>query len=165
MLTFPLFKPNQSNTGAAMSFQLGKTNKGDTLFLSMVRQKSWSAEKRLGSFYSNKDEDQSCRVKFNEIEMGGLIYAIRTYDKFSAFHTFNDDKTTISFLPYSKKPKQGESEGAKAFSLTVTKNGVKFGLGVEMAEAEAMRIFLELALTQVFWSKETDFNIQEKEGE
>lgn len=161
-----LFKPQSFQkdnvySGAAMSLQLGQSPKGPTVYLSIVRQKSWSAEKRLGSFYSNKDEGHSARVKFNEIEIGGLIAAIRLYENFSAFHSFDDNKTQITFSTYQKKPKQGETEGAKAFSLTVTKNGLKLGMGVEKSEAEAMRVFLEAALEDILRAK----NSFEQKGE
>lgn len=144
-----------------MSLQLGQSPKGPTVYLSIVRQKEWNAEKRLGSFYTNKDESHSARVKFNEIEIGGLIAAIRLYENFSAFHSFDDNKTQITFSTYQKKPKQGETEGAKAFSLTVTKNGLKLGMGVEKSEAEAMRVFLEECLKEIFWSKNAE-NKQEE---
>jgi hypothetical protein len=150
-MNLPIFKPQKFQkdgqfTGAAISFQLGRTNKGPALFLNAVKQKDWNEEKRLGSFYNNKDEGQSACVKFNEIEIGGLIYAIRAYKEFSAFHTFDSDKTQISFSPYKKK------DGKDAFSLTVTRNGLKIGLGVELAEAEAIRVFLETALAEIFYA-------------
>lgn len=164
-MVLSLFKPQNFQkdnlySGAAMSLQLGQSPKGPTVYLSIVRQKSWDADKRLGSFYTNKDEGHSARVKFNEIEIGGLIAAIRLYENFGAFHSFDENKTQISFNTYQKKPKQGETEGAKAFSLTVTKNGLKLGMGVEKSEAEAMRVFLETALAEIFKSR-----TQEQKGE
>lgn len=154
-----LFKPNSFEkdgqfTGAAFAFKLVKTPDGPKFIMSGVKQKSWNAEKKLGSFYNNKDNpDKSVSVKFNEIELGNLIYSIRAYKDFSAFHTFGEDKTTITFKTYSKKPKQGETEGAKAFSLTVKKNGsLQIGLGVELGEAEMLRVFFETALAEIFYA-------------
>lgn len=146
---FSIYKPQPFEKdgqyqGAAISVQLGDSPKGKAVYMSLVKQKSWNAETKQGSFYSNKDEGQSSRVKFNETEIGGLIHAIRTYGKFSAFHSFDDDKTQISFGPYSKK------DGSEAFTLTVTKNGLKIGLGIEKSEAEVLRVFFESALTEMF---------------
>ena len=154
-----LFKPspfenNGQYAGAAFSFKLLKTPDGPKFIMSGVKQKSYNAEKKLGSFFNNKDNpDQSVSVKFNEIELGNLIYSIKNYKDFSAFHTFGEDKTTITFKPYNKKPKQGETEGAKAFSLTVKKNGsLTVGLGVELGEAEMLRVFIETALAEIFYA-------------
>ena len=154
-----LFKPSPFEkdgqyAGAAFSFKLIKTPDGPKFIMSGVKQKSYNPEKKLGAFYSNKnDPDQSVSVKFNEIELGNLIYSIKNYKDFSAFHTFGEDKTTITFKTYTKKPKQGESEGAKAFSLTVKKNGsLTVGLGVELGEAEMLRVFIETALAEMFYA-------------
>ena len=154
MYQLQIFKPQSFQKdgqfqGAAMSLQLGNAPKGKAVYLSLVRQKSWDATKRLGSFYNNKDEGQSARIKFNEIEVGGLISAIRLYENWSGFHSFDDNKTQITFSTYQKKAKEGEKEGAKAFSLTVSRNGLKIGLGIERSEAEAIRVFLEQSLVEM----------------
>ena len=37
--------------------------------------------------------------KINEGEAGAIIDAIEKYTDWSAYHTYNDDKTTMSFKP------------------------------------------------------------------
>ena len=77
--------------------------------------------------------------------MGGLIHAIEKYAEFSAFHSYEDNKTSISFKPYVKK------DGTNAFSFGVTRNSVnKFGIGVEMSEAYGLREFLRFYLQELY---------------
>ena len=77
-----------------------------------------------------------------------MIHAIRTYGEWKAFHSFEENKTQISWTRYKKK------DGADAFSFSVSRNGnQKFGMGVELSEAEALRVFLETCLVKIFESK------------
>ena len=95
-------------------------------------------------FYSI-DPDKSVSIKLNEVEVGGFIYAIEKYTEFSAFHSFEDNKTQISFKPYKKK------DGSDAFSFGITRNSVnKFGIGVEMSEAYVLREFLTFYLQELY---------------
>lgn len=146
MISF--YKPNTTSTGTAFAFKLGQTHKTKEpiVYLNGIAQASWNAKTRTGSFSENaKNPDKTVGVKFNEFEMGGFINAIENYTEFSAFHTFDDNKTTISFKPYSKK------DGTKAFSFTITKNSaLKFGIGMEISEAYALREFFKYALARIY---------------
>jgi len=142
------YKPNSQNTGTAFGFRIGTQGKTDKpcLYMTAVKQFSWDANKRSGSFSGNaKNPDKCAIVKFNEFEIGGFIYAIENYDKFSAFHSFDDNKTGISLNPYSKK------DGTKAYSFTVTRNSSnKFGMGIEMSEAYALSQYFKYVLNEIF---------------
>lgn len=148
------YKPNSQNTGTAFGFRIGTTGKLDKpcLYMTAVKQASWDAKKKSGSFSANaKNPDKCAIVKFNEFEIGGFIYAIENYDKFNAFHSFDDNKTGISLSPYSKK------DGTKAYSFTVTRNSSnKFGMGVEMSEAYALCQYFKYVLNQIFSFKPSE---------
>jgi hypothetical protein len=74
-----------------------------------------------------------------------MLVAIENYTEFSAYHTYNDDKTQISFKPYTKKT------GQKAFSFSVIKNStLKFGIGVELSEARVLKSLFDLYLFKYF---------------
>jgi hypothetical protein len=76
-----------------------------------------------------------------------LLYAVRQYVEFSAFHTFDENKTQISFKPYTKN----NDAKTKAFSFTISRNGnQKFGIGIELGEAEALSEFLKFTLVQIY---------------
>jgi len=143
-----LYKPNSQNTGTAFGFRIGTQGKNEEpcLYMTAVKQASWDPKKRSGSFSSNsKNPDKSAIVKFNEFEIGGFIYAIDKYEKFGAFHSFDDNSTGISLSPYSKK------DGTKAFSFTVTRNSSnKFGIGIEMSEAYSLSQYFKFVLESIF---------------
>lgn len=144
-----LYKPNSYNTGCAFSFDIGTGNpskKDPCVYVRAIKQHSWDAKKRNGSFSQNaKDPQKSISIKLNENEIGGIIFAIEKESEFSAYHSFEDNKTQISFKPYNKK------DGTKAFSFGVTRNSTnKFGIGVEYSEAYALREFLKFFLKELY---------------
>jgi len=148
-----LYKPNSSNTGSAFGFQLGTGNKNKepSIFITAIQQFSWNEKTKNGSFSENsKNPEKSISLKLNENELGGFIYAIEQYTEFSAFHTYEDNKTAISFKPYTKK------NGQKAFSFSITRNSAnKFGMGVEMSEAYALCQFFKFALNEIYYARQS----------
>lgn len=144
----PLYKPNSQNTGCAFSFNLGTTGKfkDPCVYINAIQQFSWNEKTKNGSFAENaKNPEKTTVVKLNEFELGSFIYAVEQYTEWSAFHSFDDNKTAISFKPYSKK------NGQKAFSFTVTKNSaLKFGIGMEIGEAYVIRDFFKYVLNLYF---------------
>ena len=142
------YKPNSKNTGSAFGFRIGIQGKNDEpcLYMTAVKQYSWDQNKKSGSFSQNaKDPDKSASIKFNESELGGFIYAIEKYEKFSAFHSFDDNKTSISLSPYQK------NDGTNAFSFSVNRNSAnKFGIGLEMSEAYLLSEYFKFVLVKIF---------------
>ena len=143
-----IYKPNSKNLGNAFGFRLGVQGKNEEpcLYMTAVKQHSWDSNKRRGSFSQNaKDPEKSASIKFNEAELGGFIYAIENYEKFNAFHSFDDNKTSISLSPYTK------NDGTKAFSFSVTRNSAnKFGIGLEMSEAYLLANYFKFVLNKIF---------------
>ena len=142
------YKPNSKNTGCAFSFDIGSNQKNNEpcIYIRAIKQFSWNNERRTGSFSENsKNPEKYISLKINEIEAGGFINAIENYCDFSAFHSFQDNKTSISFKPYTKK------DGTKAFSFGITRNSAnKFGIGVEMSEAYGLLEFLKVFLQELY---------------
>jgi len=146
-----IYKPNSFNTGCAFSFKIVETDKEGnkikpTLLVQSIKQATWDSKKKTGSFSANaKDPEKNIYFKLGENEVGGMLNAIENYTEFSAFHSYNDDKTQISFKPYTKK------NGQKAFSFSVVKNStLKFGMGVELAEARTLKGLFDLFLFKYF---------------
>jgi hypothetical protein len=144
-MNLAFYKPNSKNTGCAFSFQLS-TKGAPTVYVNGIQQFSWNEQTKNGSFSGNKENpEKNIVIKINENEIGGLIHAIRTYSEWKAFHSFEENKTQISWTRYKKK------DNSDAFSFSVSRNGnQKFGMGVELAEAEALRVFLESCLVKIF---------------
>mgnify|MGYP001036862881 CR=1 FL=1 len=150
-MQYNLYKPNTKNTGCAFSFKIITKDKDGqntkpTFLIQSIKQASWNANKKIGSFSANaKDPEKNIYCKINENEVGAILNAIEKYSDFSAFHTYNDDKTTISLKPYQK------NNGTNAWSLGVIKNStLKFGIGIELGEARTLKALLELYLIKLF---------------
>lgn len=148
---YDIYKPNSYNTGCAFSFKIVETDKEGnkikpTFLIQSIKQATWDAKKKTGSFSANaKDTEKNIYFKLSENEIGGMLNAIENYTEFSAFHSYNDDKTQISFKPYTKK------NGDKAFSFSVVKNStLKFGMGVELSEARTLKGLFDLFLFKFF---------------
>lgn len=142
------YKPNSKNTGNAFGFRLGIQGKSEEpcLYMTAVKQHSWDSNKKRGSFSGNsKDPEKSVSVKFNESELGGFIYAVENYEKFSTFHSYEDNSTSISLNPYTK------NDGTKAYSFSVSRNSAnKFGVGLEMSEAYLLVNYFKFVLNKIF---------------
>jgi hypothetical protein len=150
-MQYNLYKPNSKNTGCVFSFKIlqkGKDGKpaAPTFLIECLKQSKWDAAKKTGSFSENSgNPEKNIFVKLGEVEIGGFLNAIEKYEEFSAFHTYNEDQTTIMFSPYTKQ------NGTKAFSFTITKNKtLKFGIGMELSEARTLKSLMELFLIKFF---------------
>ena len=148
---YEIYKPNPSNAGCAFSFKIIETDKEGnkikpSVIVQSIKQASWDNQRKKGSFSANaKDPEKTIHFKLNHNEVGGILHAIENYTDFSAYHTYNDDKTQISFKPYTKK------NGDKAFSFSVIKNTtLKFGLGIELGEARTLKGLFDLFLFKYF---------------
>ena len=148
---YEIYKPNPSNAGCAFSFKIIETDKEGnkikpSVIVQSIKQASWDNQRKKGSFSANaKDPEKNIHFKLNHNEVGGILHAIENYTDFSAYHTYNDDKTQISFKPYTKK------NGDKAFSFSVVKNStLKFGLGIELGEARTLKGLFDLFLFKYF---------------
>lgn len=144
-----IYKPNKKNEGCACSFSLSNDN---TVFINAVQQFSWDESKRTGSFNENaKNKDKSIAVKLSDIEVGGLIHAIRTYTEFKMFHSYEDNKTAIDLTTWTRKGRNEGDAGIPAFGLSITRNGSdKFKLPLELQEAELIMEFLKSCLRKNF---------------
>ena len=148
-MNLAFYKPNSKSTGCAFSFQLSTKGSSPTLYINGIQQFSWNDQTKNGSFSENrKNPEKTIAIKLNEIEIGGIIHAIRVYGEWKAFHSFEENKTQISWTRYKKK------DNTDAFSFSISRNGnQKFGMGVELSEAETLRVFLENCLVKIFESK------------
>ena len=152
MLTY--YKPNKANRGMLASFKLVSRQSRDNepfkegcVYLNLVRQTDWNAEKRTGSF---KNGD-GINVKFNIFELGKWLGAIERNGKFDTFHD-SKDKVTITFAPWMDK-NTGEQVG---FALYVnrTREGAedKFSIAFRLGEEVALREFFKLAIEHILLS-------------
>ncbi len=150
-MQYNLYKPNTKNTGCAFSFKvITKDKEGNpskpTFLMQAIKQASWDSNKKTGSFSANaKDPEKNIYCKINENEAGAILHSIEKYTEWTAYHTYNDDKTSLSLKPYTK------NNGVQAWSLGVIKNSaLKFGIGIELGEARVLKSLLEFYLNTFF---------------
>lgn len=161
-MKYSLYKPTSykdkndptSFAGSALSLNLWKAKDGPLIMLECVKQRSFDEAKKTATFYNLKENpEKGFRVKFNEKEAGGMVHAIRTYQKYDMFHDFDGNKTSISLSPITKKAKVEGQEGQKAFTLFLKRNGsLSFQIGLELAEAEVFRVQLEESIKECLWA-------------
>jgi len=130
------YKPNKSNTGTALSFNVAPPKdqtKGETpdLYVSFVKQAGWNDETKKGSL-------------LNQVEAASMIRAVRESAKFSTVHAYQGSTTSIMFGPYVKK------SGDNAFSFSIKKGEQSFLIGFELGEAELVAQYLENYLRKSF---------------
>ena len=154
-----IYKPNKSNTGCAMNVQIGRAGKKRELavFIQSILQFSWDDSKKTGSFSGNReDKDKNITFKLTEAECGSIISAIKARHEFSAFHSHENNKTTIKLTPWdkeikSKGPKGDYSYTQPAFGLTLVRNGNQtFKVPLECGEARNIAALLEMFLQKLY---------------
>ena len=141
------YKPNAFNKGVAVSVSFNPADSG--IYVSFIKQFSWDAAKRIGSFKGNKDNPKAKKnIKFNDIEVAGIIRAIEKEEKWSTFHKFNNDSgVSISFAPYIK------DNVMAGFGLRVSESKDKeniFSVGFTNDESIKLREWLKLSLEESF---------------
>jgi hypothetical protein len=141
------YKPNSSNKGVAVSLSFNPADSG--IYVSFIKQFSWDQSKKIGSFKGNKENPKAKKnIKFNDIEVSGIIRAIEKEEKWSTFHKFNNDSgVSISFAPYIKENVMA------GFGLRVSDSKDKenvFSVGFTNDESIKLREWLKLSLEEAF---------------
>ena len=170
-MSISLYKPNSKNAGCAFNFKIGvNRNKEPVVYVSAIQQYSWDDKKKSGSFTGNKDDpDKNINLKFSEFEIGGIISSFKKRYEYSAFHSYEDNKTSIKFVPWDKQVKsQSGSITVPAFGITFTRNGNQsFRVPLEPGEVENLNQFFKFYLRELYSHrrKEEIKNIQKYKKE
>lgn len=177
MKNLSFYKPNQKGTGACMSLKLcDKTQ--EAVFINLIRQASWDAAKKTGSFKANvKNPNASLVAKLSMTEAAGIAYAIDNNAEFSAFHKSNTGSTQIIFKPYITKIIEGgdidgggkEKEVQKGFVLFTTRKNeeseVKISIAFTFGEARLILSYLNTCMTASFQGTNAKAKPQDPEPE
>jgi hypothetical protein len=151
------YKPNSSNKGVAVSISFNPADSG--IYVSFIKQFSWDAAKKIGSFKGNKDNPKAKKnIKFNDIEVAGIIRAIEKEEKWSTFHKFNNESgVSISFSPYIK------DNVMAGFGLRISDSKDKenvFSVGFTNDESVKLREWFKLSLEESFKTKTSNTNLE-----
>ena len=157
-MSISLYKPNSKNTGCAFNFSVGQNkNKEPVVYVNAIQQYSWDEKSRSGNFSNNaSDPDKKISLKFTEFEIGGIISAFNHRNEYSSFPSFEDNKTSIKFVPWDKKTKIKSGDQEKyvtlpAFGVTFTRNGNQtFRIPIEPGEVENLKEFFRYYLSNLY---------------
>lgn len=147
------YKPNPKSTGTACSFWINSDEKdGITFWCSLIKQYSYDAKRRQGSFVENKkNPEKRVIIKFSDGEYAGIIDAIERNSEFSGYHGSQNQVVKFKFCPYMKGSEQ------VGFSLSVAKedkedstNKQSYIIGFYFNEAKLLSLYLETALKYSF---------------
>lgn len=144
------YKPNAKMTGCACQFYLNHND--GSFFTTLIKQASWDANKKTGSFQANKDNPtKNVIIKLNQAEVAGFIDALERSVEFKGYHSSSQQVVQFSFGPYLREGKQ------VGFSYSVTKQGkedttqkASFLMGLYFNEAVLLRTHLEFLLNKSY---------------
>jgi len=169
MLQF--YKPNAKNTGCSCTFTFN--HKEQSMFASLMRQFSWDSQKRRGSFAGNKDNPKAkTSIKFNHSEAAGVVDAIESNRKFSAYHSSSAQVTRIEFSPYERDGSQlgfTLKVGREAKDDSTDKS--QFLIGFNFPEARLLKEYIIHNLRQSFVEEAAKYqkfatpNAQQQKGQ
>ena len=139
------YKPNPKGTGNACSFFV--TQDG-SIMASMIKQHSWDASKKTGSFSKNKGvPSKSVMTKLSRIETAGIIDAIETNREWTAYHRSQKQVVQMKFCPYMRDSKQvGYSFSINKQDVEDSTNKSSYVIGLYFPEARLLKHDLEIFL-------------------
>ena len=144
------YKPNAKMTGSACQFYLNYSD--GSFFSTLIKQASWDANKKTGSFQANKkDPTKNVIIKLSPLEIAGFLDAIERNVEFKGYHSSSQQVVQFSFGPYLR---DGEQKG---YSYSVSKQGkedstqkASFLIGFYFNEAKLLKRHLEYLLDKHF---------------
>ena len=144
------YKPNAKMTGSACQFYLNHNDAA--IFTTLIKQASWDANKKTGSFQANKDNpSKNVIIKLSQAEVAGFIDALERSVEFKGYHSSSLQVVQFSFGPYMRDGKQ------VGFSYSVSKQGKEdttqkssFLIGLYFNEAVLLRNHLAFLLDKSF---------------
>ena len=154
------YKPTPANTGCCISINASLANQA--FYLRMLKQASWDAKAKTGSFKENVEKpEKNVVVKLSTTEVGAILDCIETNRKATGYHRNEEGATTFDFYPFMRKIAGEEGEPEKTvqvgFAVNVTKNAgkenaQKFALALTYAEARVLKEYLIFNLKKIFHS-------------
>lgn len=151
MKSISFYKPNSYNKGSAVQLQYGIKESDSGLYVSVIKQYSWSNETKKASFSENaKNPLKNKKIKLNATECGAMIRVLNEKsEKWSTVHKSNDKTTSLMFSIYIK-------DGIKmGYGLSIMEKGKEsFSVGFNNDESEVLKIFFEEYIKFTFLKKD-----------
>ena len=141
------YKPKPNVKGSACRFYLNEQD--NSFFSSIIKQKSWDAQKRRASFHT-EDVSKKVNVKFSRKEICNILHALKTNSEFSGYHGSNQI-VKFKFGPYMRDDKQlGFSFMVHKESKEDSTDKASFAIGFDFPESVELTLFLESMVARSF---------------
>ena len=161
------YKPNSKNTGSACSFWLSP--KDNRFYACIIKQDSWNATKRTGSFAQNTENPQKkVIIKFSNSEIGGILDSIDNKRSFTGYHdgATTQFSTSFKFEPYLKEGNQvGHSFMITKSSKEDASNKTSFVIGLNFPEGRLLKENLTFLLNRSFEAELKALSLKSKNNE
>jgi hypothetical protein len=149
------YKPNGKNTGAACSFWYSPDK--DAFFSNIIKQASWNAKSRTGSFLENKkNREKNVLIKLNLNEIGGILDCLENNREFSAYHS-SPQANHITKMKFAKYVKEDEQLGFIFMASKEPKDDpsskLNFSIALNFGEAKALQQCLLFMMNSMFTDK------------
>ena len=166
-MSISFYKPNSKNTGSACSFWLSP--KDSRFYACLIKQESWNAAKRTGSFSQNTNNPQKkVIIKFSNAEIGGILDSIDNKRSFTGYHdgATTQFSTSFKFEPYMKEGNQvGHSFMVTKSSKEDSSNKNSFVIGLNFAEGRLLKENLIFLLNKSFETELKALALKSKNNE
>jgi len=161
------YKPNAKNTGSACSFWL--SHKDNRFYACLIKQDSWNAAKRTGSFSQNTNNPQKkVIIKFSNSEIAGILDSIDNKRSFTGYHdgASTQFSTSFKFEPYMRDGVQvGSSFMITKSSKEDSSNKNSFVIGLNFGESRLLKENLVYLLNKSFENDAKNFASKSKNTE
>jgi len=148
MSSITFYKPTPKVTGAVAGFscRVHETHKVHQFYLNIARQVSWDSSSRTARFRSEKPNNDIA-IKFNAVELAGIVRALSKKEDFSTVHKFQETTTSISMKWFAR------SSGSPIFSISISRGGEKYGIGLSANEAYVLSKFCDDSIIKLCQDK------------
>ena len=163
-MRYQIYKPNSKTTGCAMNLNYGKSRGKLAFYINAIKQHSWNAEEKKGSFYENaKNPEKSISCKFSPTELGEMVACFQNNIGWSTVHDFNGNKTTISLTPWARDVTVGSGQKAKTFKapwfgFSISKNGGEpFFCSLSPGEVQSIKVMIDQFMVDFMKEADTEY--------
>lgn len=137
------FSPKTTNDGAALYVSFN--SKEQYGYLKFIKQVSWDATKRQGSFKGGK----VLNVKLSLDEIGDICQSIRNKSSCSFYHSFKGQVTSGKFTYYEIQSEDKSVPSKKGFGIQFKKDDLNYKIGLTLGAAERLYEYFRFAFDHI----------------
>lgn len=141
------FSAKKDKKGAALFITVN--SKEGQVYCRFKLQTGWNEKKGVRGVGSFKGGEEIL-LKFNPVEIGGILHAIKSKTKYEWYHSFGDNVNSGKFGYYELTSTDKKGDIKKGFGFSVKKGDTNIKLPLGIDGAELLSHFLDFCLTHIF---------------